>query len=580
MNTDLLTINNMFVRTTGAAPAPSKPDTSQKTAQYSLIRDDKSPQVNTPETAKTYNTRAESQKEPINKPLEDFRQALRKQTTTEGPCKAQDSTKSREQSANSNTAEQPNVVQTCPAEQSITEHSKKRTATKNEAKTGGQLAQLTANLRAEKSPPVTGRAAKSAEIKLLLTTDKGQLGFKTVLHNTSKGTAIPNTQLGEGKNSGKIPISNNTDVNTKILTNEGNVKELIPELPVSDGSKPAITNTLVVADTGKISVSSTKQLIPESLIDGSSKTNTAGEKTPAANTNAPAVLTKSNQPSSPPIGINPEESAPTAEKSKAAAPQILSESSGGNGKESSHAGNNLSDESIADESIAQKLNITEVQISTGQTKSRSNSSSHNRANSGLDQIFSHNNPQTPITEQSLTSVETAKTTNLQGQSSSSDVSADIGKQIFESIHCSLSQKGGDGHISIRLNPPELGKVLIKFQEQNAQLTGLLEVSKTQTRVEIEQALPQIIRNLMDCGIQIKRLEVVLSNGEQSEQEAFKDQLLQNGGAQQQDSENPSAWGNDPDTSGINEWLTNNNSYPNISELQEALITDGSINMLI
>jgi flagellar hook-length control protein FliK len=467
-------------------------------------------------------------------------------------------------------------------EQSISEHSKKGTATKNEAKAGGQLAQLIADLGTEKSPRVTGGAAKSAEIKLLLTTNKGQLGLKTVLHNTSKGTAIPNTQLGEGKNSGRIPISNNTVVDSKVLTNGGNVKELIPEIPVNGSNKtpaadnkPAITNTLSVADTGKISISSTKQLIPETLIDGSNKTTTTGEKTPAVNTNAPAVLTKSNQPSFPPIGINPEESAPTAEKSKAAAPQILSESSGGNGKESSHAGNNL-----PDESIAQKLNITEVQISTGQTKSRSNSSSHNRANSGLDQIFSHNNPQTPITEQSLTSVETAKTTNLQGQSSSSDVSADIGKQIFESIHCSLSQKGGDGHISIRLNPPELGKVLIKFQEQNAQLTGLLEVSKTQTRVEIEQALPQIIRNLMDCGIQIKRLEVVLSNGEQSEQEAFKDQLLQNGGAQQQDSENPSAWGNDPDISGINEWLTNNNSYPNISELQEALITDGSINMLI
>jgi len=82
----------------------------------------------------------------------------------------------------------------------------------------------------------------------------------------------------------------------------------------------------------------------------------------------------------------------------------------------------------------------------------------------------------------------------------------------------------------------------------------------------------------DSGIHIKRLEVVLSEGEQPEQEALKDQSLQNGWAQQHGSTNSNMGINNPDTNGINEWLMNNNSYENISELQEMLITDG-INML-
>jgi flagellar hook-length control protein FliK len=141
----------------------------------------------------------------------------------------------------------------------------------------------------------------------------------------------------------------------------------------------------------------------------------------------------------------------------------------------------------------------------------------------------------------------------------------------------LSQQGENQQITIRLNPPELGKVFIKFQEQDAQITGLLEVDKTQTRYEIEQALPQIIRDLADCGIAIKRLEVLLSGREQSEQQAFKDQSLQNGWAQQQDSANP---GTGSSNSPANEWLTNENSFSGLHELQEMFAGDHSINILM
>jgi flagellar hook-length control protein FliK len=167
-----------------------------------------------------------------------------------------------------------------------------------------------------------------------------------------------------------------------------------------------------------------------------------------------------------------------------------------------------------------------------------------------------------------------------GRSSSSDVSADIGRQILESVQRSISQQDANRQITVRLNPPELGKVVIRFQQQNAEITGLMEVNKAQTRFEIEQALPQIIRNLADCGIQIKRLEVMLSNEQQPGQGALGNQSLQSGTAQQQYSGNPGTSGNNTDVYDSNEWLTSNNGYENLSELQGALITDGSINLLI
>ncbi|MEN6577754.1 MAG: flagellar hook-length control protein FliK [Phycisphaerales bacterium] len=98
---------------------------------------------------------------------------------------------------------------------------------------------------------------------------------------------------------------------------------------------------------------------------------------------------------------------------------------------------------------------------------------------------------------------------------SSDTSAvrspaqSIGEQILDSVQASAAR--GDKQVLVRLNPPELGTVLVRFQEQGDFLTGTLEVSSKETRREIEQALPQVARTLQEAGIQVRRLEVVASD---------------------------------------------------------------------
>jgi flagellar hook-length control protein FliK len=265
------------------------------------------------------------------------------------------------------------------------------------------------------------------------------------------------------------------------------------------------------------------------------------------------------------ILANPEETALAARKpidNKAAANQktrIPSESPDSNGKKSV---NNL-----LDDSAPRRLNVAEIQISSQHPKDLANSASG--VNPNLQQILSHNNTQPLLAQRSPASAQTGNTAN---NVSTGDLSAGIREQILQSIHGSLS--GSDRQISIRLNPPELGKVFIKFQEHDAQITGLLEVGRTQTRYQIEQALPQIIRDLQDSGVQIKRLEVVLT--EQTGQHAHQDQSLPDAWSQQHGSAESGATRSN-NSSDL--WRTNDGSYQD-SLLRQVQITDGSINILV
>lgn len=104
----------------------------------------------------------------------------------------------------------------------------------------------------------------------------------------------------------------------------------------------------------------------------------------------------------------------------------------------------------------------------------------------------------------------------------------IGAQILDSVHASLAR--GDRQVLVRLHPPELGTVLVRFQEQGRFVTGILEVGRSDTRHEIEQALPQVLRGLQDAGVQVRRFEVVMSD--QSERDFSRGQWQQDAGPQQ------------------------------------------------
>jgi len=108
----------------------------------------------------------------------------------------------------------------------------------------------------------------------------------------------------------------------------------------------------------------------------------------------------------------------------------------------------------------------------------------------------------------------------------------VGEQILDSVQASLTQ--GDRQLVVRLDPPELGSVTVRFQEQDGQISAVLEVSKDQIRQEVEQALPQVLRGLQEANVLIRRVEVVVAD--QSDREMDRDSTPQDAWAQQDGSD--------------------------------------------
>jgi flagellar hook-length control protein FliK len=112
-------------------------------------------------------------------------------------------------------------------------------------------------------------------------------------------------------------------------------------------------------------------------------------------------------------------------------------------------------------------------------------------------------------------------------------SSGVSEQIFDSMRASVAR--GDSEVTIRLRPPELGSVIVRFQQEgHGEIRGVLEVGKAETRYEIEQALPQVVRGLQDAGVQVRRLEVVVAD--QPDRDLDKEQLQQDAWSQQQGSD--------------------------------------------
>jgi len=119
--------------------------------------------------------------------------------------------------------------------------------------------------------------------------------------------------------------------------------------------------------------------------------------------------------------------------------------------------------------------------------------------------------------------------NQQGTTAANTTVADtasaIREQIYESMQTAIQQ--GSQKITIHLNPPELGRVSVKFSQQGGEITGLLEANNPRTRAEISQSIPEIIRSLEESGITVKQIDVTLSdNSGRHGQETFKENSSQ------------------------------------------------------
>ena len=596
MNTNLLAISNIFVSTSGTDPAPAKPKSVKQSRQFSPSTLDNRPLTNSRGTETADDTFVN----PDNGPPSEFGPT----PGTKVPQKGVNSKNAAKQKLTQIPAEQPSLVQIWLNRYSLNiEHGKEGITGKVEPKAGYELAQSLTNLRPDES---LSRAVKTAKTQISETVpiiNQKQIGPKTALPVTSKKPLITDTLSNEVEHANRMQISNTKLLAARGVTDQQNANDLALKALVDTNGKtttvsekPAVVPTLNALGSQKTHPSAVEELIPQAFVDADGRTTTAGNKpaiiagkpvvpggreVPGPNPSLPSVHNKASGSQPLPVIID-------SDKSPLIAGNVVDnkDSTGQPGQPGTQQlSGPLADDFIGKgdnftgKSVSQKLHNPQLKVSAGQIKDRGSSASNNNPDSGFEQILSGNNAATYIAEQSSAFPDTITTDNLPAQTSPSDVSASITKQILESINSPSSQQSGTQQITIRLNPPELGKVFIKFEEQENQITGLLQVSKAQTRYEVEQALPHIIQNLADCGIQVKRLEVTLTN--QGEQQPYRDESLQDGIFQQHHEFSQEGNPDNPGTIGTNEPVIsrNNDNYQEGLET-DIHITDNSINILI
>ena len=152
----------------------------------------------------------------------------------------------------------------------------------------------------------------------------------------------------------------------------------------------------------------------------------------------------------------------------------------------------------------------------------------------------------------------------------------ITSQMHQSIAGSI--KDGSSEITIHLNPPQLGRVHMKFEQRDTGIVGVLNVERAETRAQIQQLLPAVIRNLQDSGIQLRRLDVNLSDNASQQSFDRDDSNAGTGGEWSERSgyEQNAGGGNEH----FHQWLTGTNSSGTMEQHQHISVADGSINMLV
>ena len=172
--------------------------------------------------------------------------------------------------------------------------------------------------------------------------------------------------------------------------------------------------------------------------------------------------------------------------------------------------------------LAEKLNVESIDLVSDKNSTPKSESGNGASQTAVGQVSTLDVAQVAAGSRSAVADLGAATT---ANSSSSDTAAAIREQICQSVAASIQQ--GNSQITIHLNPPELGRVSVKFSQLGNVLTGHLEATNPQTRAEIQQSIPDIIRSLEQSGISVKSIDVTLSDSSrQQPQESLRDNSSQ------------------------------------------------------
>ncbi len=119
----------------------------------------------------------------------------------------------------------------------------------------------------------------------------------------------------------------------------------------------------------------------------------------------------------------------------------------------------------------------------------------------------------------------------------------VGRQIANVIRA--RSQSTDQTITLRLDPPELGRVHISLKMQGGELRAVVRVENPRTFEDMRHEAPALVERLAGSGVRVRQVDVILNNNSTSQQEDgsqqgmfFDDQRQQ--ARQQADNDNDEA----------------------------------------
>ena len=152
------------------------------------------------------------------------------------------------------------------------------------------------------------------------------------------------------------------------------------------------------------------------------------------------------------------------------------------------------------------------------------------------------------------------------------------EQVMQNIRLNLQST--EQRIQLTLNPPELGRVQIRFERTADEISGTLHVQKPQVRYEIERSLPEIIATLRDCGVQVRHVNV--TSDAQNEPNQYRNNApddYQQTGRQELSDNQKNREQNNPDSLPTHSTNAENAGRLNVQQRNNH-ITDDTINVYI
>ena len=520
MAANLLAIDNLFLPAAPAArqvnlPIPRKNAHTEQPDRAASLQDTRPPCTDTldkpasgHETA-TDNAAPQAAQKPKMQSPGDFSHNLRRNIAANSARRNPQNSKPEGQNAGAPTANQPNIVQLWLAQYHIEHHGKEGCSKKPDPKAGRQLAQSLAQLKSAKLPAAGENKANTASQPA-----GGATSDTATAHAAATDTVLKpeQTDAGNPNQLSKEPLGSPDGSKSPKAGDQSATQYGRQPAPFGQNTPTRNTQNLVISDKAAEPAGERTSLQATAAAEKNGVSEVP--KAPLLDPKAASAQLKPPALSPQPLD-NTEEPTHAARQTSHNGPLVFAHSGSADGK---HTGKNLSTKAAA-----QNLNITGLRITAAQAKNGDGAAPNNAFNTESDSPMSGYNLQSQASETSSQAFgPMTKTHNLSEEQNLPHV----GRQILESIKTSLAQNQPNQRITIRLNPPELGRVSIEFRQDQDHITGILQVSRLQTRDELQHLLPEIVRTLQDAGINLKRLDLELTN--QGQQQHYRDQSLHDG----------------------------------------------------